>query len=163
MKRIAIALLGITLLAQPVFAQGRGGRGGGAPGQAPARIVSPEVTPDRMVTFRLRAPDARRVTVIVSEIMRQVPGYNPAWATGTFNDDEVEMKKGADGIWSLTVGPILADKYDYSFRVDGVPTLDPANLDIKPGDSAIENWLTVRGRDAVLPVSAAFGHRFRGM
>ena len=48
--------------------------------QAPARtapprpVISPEVTADRMVTFRLRAPDAKRVTVIVSEIMRQVPG-----------------------------------------------------------------------------------------
>ena len=26
-------------------------------------------------------------------------------------------------------------------------TLDPVNLDIKPGDSALENWLTVRGAE----------------
>ena len=121
--------------------------------QAPARtapprpVISPEVTANRMVTFRLRAPDARRVTVIVSEVMRQVPGYDPKWATGRFNDDEVDMKKSADGVWSLTIGPILADKYDYVFSVDGVHTLDPVNLDVKPGDSALENWLTVRGAE----------------
>jgi enterochelin esterase-like enzyme len=115
--------------------------------QAPQAIKSPEVSADRIVTFRLRAPDAKRVTVVVSEIMRQVPGYNPKWATGTFNDDEVEMTRGGDGVWSLTVGPILADKYDYSFNVDGVRTLDPANLDLKPGDAAVENWLTVRGAE----------------
>jgi enterochelin esterase-like enzyme len=115
--------------------------------QAPPPVRSPEVSMDRMVTFRLRAPEARRVTVVVSEVMRQVPGYDPKWATGTFNDDEVEMKKGGDGVWSLTVGPILPDKYDYSFKVDGVHTLDPVNLDLKPGDAAVENWLTVRGSE----------------
>jgi enterochelin esterase family protein len=119
---------------------------------APARptpppVRSPDVSADRMVTFRLRAPDAKRVTVVVSEIMRQAPGYDPTWATGTFNDDEVQMKKGADGVWSLTVGPVLPDKYDYVFNVDGVRTLDPVNLDLKPGDAAVENWLTVRGTE----------------
>ncbi len=113
--------------------------------QGPPPIKSPEVNAARMVTFRLRAPDAKRVTVVVSEIMRQVPGYSPNWATGTFNDDEVEMTKSSDGVWSLTVGPVLPDKYDYSFKVDGVHTLDPVNLDLKPGDAAVENWLTVRG------------------
>jgi enterochelin esterase-like enzyme len=115
--------------------------------QGPPPVKSPEVTADRMVTFRLRAADAKRVTVVVSEIMRQAPGYDPKWATGTFNDDEVEMKKGADSVWSLTVGPVLPDKYDYSFNVDGVRTLDPVNLDLKPGDAAVENWLTVRGSE----------------
>ena len=79
-------------------------------------------TQDR-VGVRLRAPDAKRVTVVVSEIMRQVPGYDSKWATGTFNDDEVEMQRGGDGVWSLTVGPVLPDKYDYSFNVDGVRTI----------------------------------------
>lgn len=118
-----------------------------APTSSPAVLESPEVTPGRMVTFRLRAPEASRVTVIVSEIFRQVPGYDPTWSTGRFNDDEVEMEKGQDGVWAITLGPVLPDKYDYSFRVDGVPTLDPGNLDVKPGDTALENWLTVRGTE----------------
>lgn len=117
--------------------------------QGPPPVVSPQVSADRMVTFRLRAPDAKRVSVVVSEIMRQAPGYNPKWATGTFNDDEVEMRKDSDGVWSLTVGPVLPDKYDYSFNVDGVHTLDPVNLAVKPGDAAVENWLTVRDRDGL--------------
>ena len=44
---------------------------------APEPVISPEVTKDRMVTFRLRAPEAESVKVVISEIFRQVPGYNP--------------------------------------------------------------------------------------
>ena len=42
------------------------------------------------------------------------------------------MTKGDDGIWSITTGPILPDFYDYAFNVDGVHTLDPGNLSMKP-------------------------------
>jgi hypothetical protein len=34
-------------------------------GQTPARIVSPEVQPDRHVTFRFRAPNAVKVEVAI--------------------------------------------------------------------------------------------------
>ena len=51
-------------------------------------LVSPEVAADRRVTFRLRAPEAKVVTV-----------------SGDFGSD-VELRKSADGIWSGTVGPV---------------------------------------------------------
>ncbi|HJN43056.1 MAG: alpha/beta hydrolase-fold protein [Vicinamibacterales bacterium] len=139
MRTIAASVALLLVASSPLFAQGRGDR--------PAPVVSPEVTPDRMVTFRLRAPDAEKVTVIIAEIFRQVPGYDESWYTGRFSDDEVPLEKGPDGVWSLTLGPLVPDIYDYAYMVDGVRTLDPVNLDIKPGDAALENWLTVRGAE----------------
>lgn len=144
------------LLWTDAYAQ-RGARGARG-GAAPARVVSPEVTPERMVTFRLRAPEAKSVKVVVSEIFRQVPNYKPEWATGRFRDDAVPMTKGADGVWSITVGPITPDKYDYAFDVDGVHTLDPGNLDLKPGNDAWENWLTVRGTEPLYSDQKAVPH-----
>jgi enterochelin esterase family protein len=37
------------------------------------------------------------------------------------------MTKGADGIWSVTLGPLGPDIYDYGFLVDGYPAGDIAN------------------------------------
>ena len=79
----------------------------------PARIVSPEVKPDRTVTFRLRAPRANEVTV-----------SGAGGAKGP-------MKKGEDGVWTLTTGPLAADLYEYAFVVDGLRVLDPNNANIK--------------------------------
>lgn len=56
-------------------------------------IVSPEVAADHRVTVRLRAPEAKAVTV-----------------SGDFGSD-VEMRKSADGIWSATIGPLDPEMY----------------------------------------------------
>jgi enterochelin esterase family protein len=95
---------GATARAQEVGAR-RGGTG----------ITSPEVAPDRRVTFRLRAPDARVVT-----------------ASGDFGTD-VEMRRAADGVWSATIGPLDPEMYVYYFTVDGVRLLDPSNPQTKIG------------------------------
>src|SRR5215475_13073580 len=65
--------------------------------RAPA-IVSPELGADRRVTFRLRAPDARAVTL------------NGEWAGGT----NVAMTKDASGIWSVVTAPIAPEAYFYT-------------------------------------------------
>jgi enterochelin esterase family protein len=41
------------------------------------------------------------------------------------------MTKGADGVWSVTVGPIEPDIYEYHFTVDGVDNLDQRNPVVK--------------------------------
>src|SRR4051794_25367323 len=69
--------------------------------ERPAALVSPEVAPDRRVTFRLRAPGAREVKV--------TGGFGPK--TGLTRD--------AEGIWSATVGPVEPGVHEYSFVVDG--------------------------------------------
>lgn len=86
--------------------------GGPAAGVAP--IASPVVA-DGRVTFRLRAPDARAVSV-----------------SGDFGPDAT-MSRGSDGVWSATVGPLKPDIYVYYFNVDGVRLTDPSNPQLKIG------------------------------
>jgi enterochelin esterase family protein len=78
-----------------------------------ARVVSPEVRPDRTVTFRLRAPQAKEVKV-----------------SGEFGNAG-SMTKGDDGIWTVTVGPLAPNLYEYGFSVDGQRTIDPGNTFLK--------------------------------
>jgi enterochelin esterase-like enzyme len=42
------------------------------------------------------------------------------------------MTKTADGSWTLTTGPLVAEDYGYSFKVDGVRMLDPYNVHVRP-------------------------------
>jgi enterochelin esterase family protein len=95
-------------------AQEAGMRPGGPGAQAPAAVTSPAVAEGR-VTFRLRAPDARAVSV-----------------SGDFGPD-APMTRGSDGVWSTTVGPLKPDVYVYFFLVDGVRLPDPANPQVKIG------------------------------
>lgn len=92
-----------------------------------ARIVSPEVHPDRTVTFRLRATNAQKVEV-------GVEGY-----------DNAAMTKGSDGVWSYTSPPLAADIYGYAFTVDGTTTLDPNNPLRKPNLIWQSNMVLVPG------------------
>lgn len=73
-------------------------------------VISPQVHPDKTVTFQYLAPDANEVKL-----------------DGQFQKGLVDMTKGEHGIWSVTVGPIEPDIYPYSFRVDGITVMDPAN------------------------------------
>jgi enterochelin esterase-like enzyme len=92
-------------------------------------ITSPEVAEDRRVTFRLQAPEARSVTV-----------------SGDFGSDAA-MQKGADGIWSVTVGPLEPEMYVYYFTADGVRLPDPSNPQVKIGyvTSTTTSLVTVPG------------------
>ena len=82
-----------------------------------APLNSPEVHDDRTVTFRLRAPEAKRVVL-------------PTGAIHTALDlgrEPIPFVKGEDGIWTLTIGPLIPDMYAYHFHVDGVQICDPSN------------------------------------
>jgi enterochelin esterase family protein len=99
------------------------------PSQPPA-VRSPEVSADRRVTFRVRAPNASKVTVFC-ECLTSEPA----------------MTRGADGVWSVTVGPIEPDLYEYHFTVDGVDNLDQRNPVVKYNSrpNLIESVLEVPG------------------
>jgi enterochelin esterase family protein len=43
------------------------------------------------------------------------------------------MTKGADGVWTVSIGPLAPDIYTYAFNVDGVMALDPRNSNTKYG------------------------------
>ncbi len=82
----------------------------------PDTLVSPEVHADRSVTFRLRAQKASEVT------------FFGDWMT---IGNQEKMTKNADGVWSVTLGPLAPSVYIYSFAVDGVNMADPVNPRIK--------------------------------
>ena len=115
----------VAVFAQPP-AQNPAGRGGAA---VLPRVVSPEVQPDKRVTFRLRAPEATKVLL------------NGNWDNGR----NIEMTKDDQGIWSVTVGPLGDQLWAYSFSVNGVKALDPGNGEYQRDGSRYENLLMISG------------------
>lgn len=79
------------------------------------RVVSPTVEGGR-ISFRIYAPEAKSVTL------------NGDWMKAA---DKVALTKGADGVWSVTVGPLEPQVYLYSFNVDGMNIADPVNPRMK--------------------------------
>ncbi|WP_460971298.1 alpha/beta hydrolase-fold protein [Spirosoma migulaei] len=80
-------------------------------------VVSPQVNADKTVTFRYQAPQAKSVEL-----------------SAQFEKGPVPMTKDAQGIWSVTVGPVKPDIYPYNFRVDGISVMDPANVAFFPNE-----------------------------
>lgn len=78
--------------------------------------LAQEIHPDRRVTFRLEAPQAKEVTFFGD--------WMPAGA-------KQPMVRDAKGVWSVTVGPLAASVYIYSFTVDGLTIADPVNPRMK--------------------------------
>jgi enterochelin esterase-like enzyme len=66
--------------------------------------------------------------------------------SGDFGGD-ADMRKGADGVWSATVGPLDPEMYGYYFTVDGVRLTDPGNPQVKIGyvTTTTTSLLTVPG------------------
>jgi enterochelin esterase-like enzyme len=116
-----LSLLAFLTVAAPASAQER-----------PRPVRSPEVHADRRVTFRIRVPEAESVAV-----------------SGEFMDGERALAKGADGVWSVTLGPLEPEVYEYQFTIDGMTFLDPRNPRVKTnqGPADISSLLTVRGRE----------------
>ena len=90
----------------------------------PPAVRSPEVNADRTVTFRLRAPQATAVE-LVGEVLQ---GARP-----------VPMTRAADGVWSVTVGPLPPEIWIYNFRIQGVDFPDPANISVMPRAAGTAN------------------------
>jgi enterochelin esterase-like enzyme len=82
-------------------------------------VISPIIHSDRTVTFRLNAPEARDV-----RLTGHIIGPNAHWLS---KDRSLAMVRGAEGIWSITLGPVSPDIYDYGYLVDGVTASDPGN------------------------------------
>ncbi len=96
--------------------------------QQPERIVSPEVSADRRVTFRFRAPGAKQVAI-------HMEGYgNP-----------LTMTKGDTGLWTVTSDPLEPDYYGYSIDMDGVNLVNPENPLLRPNLFASGNAVHVPG------------------
>ncbi|OLY94399.1 enterochelin esterase [Cnuella takakiae] len=92
-------------------------------------VVSPQVLPDKKVSFRYLAPAAKEVRL----------------SGGQFGAANVPMTKDSIGIWSITVGPVRPDIYPYNFVVDGVSVMDPANEDFFPNERFKASLVDVPG------------------
>ena len=99
-----------------------------------ASLISPEVRDDRTVTFRLRAPEAKRVE-LTGAVLAAINSDNKP----------VPFTKGEDGIWTLTVGPLRPDIYVYYLVVDGVRIADPNNTLAGFADQPPFSLLVVHG------------------
>ena len=99
------------------------------PGLAPARDELPPESPQilnyRRVIFRLKAPQAKSVTL--KGICRE----------------QVEMKHGRAGVWSVTIDHLDPGLYEYSFIVDGEQVIDPSNPEVKPGTNPGRSLLEI--------------------
>ncbi|MGH9343206.1 MAG: esterase, partial [Terriglobia bacterium] len=78
-------------------------------------VISPEVHPDRSVTFNFHDPNAQKVSLSLEGSPHPTP-----------------MEKGDDGMWTVTIPPLAPNMYGYSFVADGVGLMDPSDPLIKP-------------------------------
>jgi enterochelin esterase family protein len=92
-------------------------------------VVSPEILPDKRVTFRLLAPKATEVLL------------NGNWDNGR----NIKMTKDDQGIWSVTVDPLGEQLWGYSFSVDGVKVLDPGDGEYQRDGARYDNLLMIPG------------------
>ncbi len=80
---------------------------------------------DGKVTFRLYAPEAKKVTVD-TEGAEAIPGIT--------NDEVMETTKNVpftrteNGIWSITLGHFPPGVNRYSYKVDGLTLADPKSI-----------------------------------
>lgn len=80
-------------------------------------FTSPQVNPDKTVTFRYLAPSATEVRL-----------------SAQFEKSPLPMVKDSTGIWSVKTGPVKPDIYPYSFIVDGIQVMDPGNVSFFPNE-----------------------------
>ena len=95
--------------------------------------VSPQINPDKMVTFRYYSTTANDVKL-----------------SGQFLKTASPMIKDASGMWSVIVGPVKPDIYSYNFIVDGITVMDPANEDYFPNERFKGSLLDVPGETPLI-------------
>ena len=97
-------------------------------------VISPQVHDDKTVTFRYLAPSAKEVKL----------------GGGQFGASQLPMTKDSIGIWSIKVGPIKPDIYPYSFVVDGITVMDPANVNFFPNERFKASLVDVPGETPLI-------------
>lgn len=138
-RRISHLILTMAM-AVPCLAQPR--RAATNPG---ANVQSPEVLPDHRVMFRLYAPKATEVSVTGDWVSQ---------GRGTGG----KLEKDDQGVWSITVGPLVPDFYSYSFTVDGVRATDPRNGFVKPGKAPLSSMLELPGEEEAYEATRPVPH-----
>ena len=99
-----------------------------------SQVISPEVSTNRMVTFRIYAPKSEAIKLTSPDIQENVKGGAP-------------LTKGTNGIWEVTLGPVNPGAYRYAFNVDAVPVIDPKNPAISESQDHVSSLVVVPGND----------------
>ena len=113
-------------------------------------VVSPDVHSDGRVTFRMNASSAEKVEL-----------------NAPFLDGPKIMTKDADGVWSITVGPVAPEIYEYNFIVDGFPAIDTSNSWLKFWQSTAKNLVEIPGDEPMffqeqnVPHGTVHNHRYQ--
>ena len=127
MKRIVTILSAALVLSGALHAQELANfRIGG-----PAPVISPEIQGDSVI-FRLKADYATVVKL------------SGSWMPNPWGDT-VDMKRGADFVWSVKLPLPPAEIYTYNFIVDGVTVNDPQNVYVQRDGTRYLPMLTVPG------------------
>jgi enterochelin esterase-like enzyme len=108
-----------------------------------------QVLPNGEVTFRLLAPQAQSVDLIIGF---QCFPHEPQGGT------TVPMTRNAQGLWSVSLGPLEANLYEYQFNLDGRKIPDPGNGLSKPQRQIETSLLLISGTTPSLLDSANSPH-----
>jgi enterochelin esterase-like enzyme len=100
-------------------------------GQRGPRVVSPEVSAEGRVTFRILAPKAESVRLASSDI----PG----------DQGRRELTKGENNVWELALDDVPAGTYRYRFDVDELQAVDPRNSAISESNGNVWSVVHVKG------------------
>jgi enterochelin esterase-like enzyme len=97
-------------------------------------IVSPQINENKSVTFRYLSASAKEVKL----------------GGGQFGASQVPMTRDSIGIWSITINNIKPDIYPYSFIVDGITVMDPANVAFFPNERFKASLVDVPGDTSLI-------------
>lgn len=88
----------------------------------PRIAYAPIVSADRTVTFQLNWPKDAKVELVARGDGRHSDFPLPVYP----------VTREPDGIWRVTIGPLLPGVHLYRFRVDGAEIVDPGNISVQP-------------------------------
>jgi enterochelin esterase family protein len=123
----------VTLSANDATILFTGGGAGPLAGSAPAATPSPSAA-------ATASPAAATSQASLAATLAQTP-------TPPAGNSDPQLKKGDNGIWEATLGPLPPGAYRYVFEVDGVRVLDPVNTRTAESNTNVWSLFTVPGSD----------------
>ena len=108
------------------------------------QVQSPVVNPDHTVTFSIHAPKASRV-IVTGDFLPPTVVDTPFGKQETAG--QAELKEGKNGVWTYTTDALAPELYNYSFVVNGMRILDPANVYISRDVASLTNIFIVSHAD----------------
>jgi enterochelin esterase-like enzyme len=97
----------------------------------------PDVHADRTITFKVNAPNAKEEALCFGSEQRL---YDP----GAPRKPRA-LTREASGLWSITIGPVAPEIYEYTFLIDGIETWDSANPHVLSTAGLKFNFVEVPG------------------